>query len=62
MVDPPVQPDGNGGDDEGISVEESRGLCGDPAREVLQNKFVFFGGRGLASFGGCVSSHLDVGT
>jgi len=59
VVDPPVQPDGNAGDDEGIAVEESRRFGRHSPREVLQEKLVLFSRRSLGAFAGFGSAHFD---
>ena len=43
LVQPPEEPDGDGGDDEGIAVEEGRGFGGDVLGEVLEQELVLLG-------------------
>ena len=43
VMDPPVEPDGDAGHDEGIAVEQRRRLGRHPSREVLQDQLVLLG-------------------
>jgi len=54
-MDAPVQPNGHGGHDEGIAIEEKGALGGHAAREVLQQELVFLGEGLLVGGHGCPS-------
>ena len=54
-VQPPVEPHGDGGDDEGVAVEQRGGLGGHVLGEVLQEELVLLGEALLLA-----SHHLDL--